>query len=76
MYAVEVITRWIETDGYRQAEAVATYPGAWTDATGQPDANIMPDPNAVVWHGVVDAVTLDALEADANVIVLWSENLG
>jgi hypothetical protein len=75
MYAVEVVTRWTESGGRREAEVVTRCPGAWTDATGQPDANLNPDPNAVVWRGVVDAAVLDALEADADVLVLWSEGL-
>ncbi|MCA9910814.1 MAG: hypothetical protein KC519_19295, partial [Anaerolineae bacterium] len=70
MYSVEVLTYWI-TDNDNVAAVVQHYQAdgvAWTDATGQVDANLLPDPNVVVWHGRVDEATLTALEADANVV--------
>ncbi|MCL4252076.1 MAG: hypothetical protein KJ065_28260 [Anaerolineae bacterium] len=77
MYTIEVLTFWV-FEGARVADVVLRYRAngvAWTDATGQVDANLTPDPNVVVWHGLVDAATLTALEADADVVVLNSEEV-
>lgn len=72
MNRVTVLTKWTSNTGANVADVVR-YPGAWTDDTGQRDDQISPDPNVVVFYGEVDDVTLDALEADADVIVLQSE---
>lgn len=45
-----------------------------SDETGQPSANITPDPNAATWGFRGSSTTLDAMEA-AGVPVLWSEEL-
>ncbi|MCC6612890.1 MAG: hypothetical protein IT320_05380 [Anaerolineae bacterium] len=77
MYTIEVLTYWVD-DGNHITDIVRRYAATgitWTDITGQPDANLIPDPNVVVWHGLVDEATLTALEADAEVIVLNSEEV-
>ena len=77
MYMIEVLTFWV-SEGDNTADVVRRYTvagTAWTDVTGQPDANLIPDPNVVVWHGLVDEATLTALEADPDVIVLNSEEV-
>lgn len=78
---VTVVTKWItdadrptdEQQHYNVADVVKRFPGNWTDITGQPDENLPLETNVVVWLGEVDAATLAALEADADVVVLTVE---
>jgi hypothetical protein len=75
MYRCEVMTTWNSSTSANIADVVLRYPGDWIDVTGQPDANLTPNPNAVVFYGVVSNATLDAIEADAAVTVIWSEEI-
>jgi hypothetical protein len=80
MNIVRLVTRW-QRVGQRNLLQVAVDHAdagvAWTDITGQPDANITPAPNAVTIEAVpVSDALLTALQADANVEVLWSEPYG
>jgi hypothetical protein len=46
------------------------------DVTGQPEASIVPSPNAYTVEAILDNTKLAAIEADANYgpgAVLWSE---
>lgn len=45
------------------------------DITGQPTANLRPDPNEYTVAVVCDQATLDAIEADPTYEVLWSEEI-
>ena len=45
----------------------------WTDVTGQPSANLQPNPNMYIVEITCDQTTLDAIESDNNYEVLWSE---
>jgi hypothetical protein len=45
----------------------------WTDITGQPRANLTPDPNLLVLEIVTDEATLKRIEADGEYKVLRSE---
>ena len=77
MFSIEVLTFWV-SDGLNAVDVVRRYTegeAAWTDITGQPDVNLIPDPNVVVWHGLVDEAMLTALEADVDVVVLNSEEV-
>jgi hypothetical protein len=75
-YRCEVITPWIyDADRDTNEQAVSLdYPAVWSDVTGQPDENLLPDPNVFISHGngLSDA-QMTALEADTNFVVLWSE---
>lgn len=78
MYYCEVITRWVEhilDVVCREMDVALTYPGAWSDATGQPDINLLPDPNALIASGVVDEKTLDTLQAEYGERVLIAERI-
>jgi len=74
MYTIQVLTFWV-ADGTNTVDVVRRYAGTWTDITGQPDANLIPEPNVVVWHGLVDEATLTVLEADPDIVVLNSEEV-
>lgn len=70
----ELVCRWVSTPGYNDMGPVAKgYRGTFTDATGQPDANLPPDPNAFVVAFEVDDATAEALQKDADFAVLWLE---
>ena len=47
----------------------------WEDVTGQPSANLRPDPNLYVVRVECEEAVLDAIEADADYLVLWSEEI-
>jgi hypothetical protein len=47
----------------------------WQDHTGQPSANLQPDPNLYIVYVECEADVLDAIEADGNYFVLWSEEI-
>jgi hypothetical protein len=76
-YRVHLVTRWIASAGRNQMQAAVDHPVAgvaWTDITGQPDANILPTPNALVVEAYpVDDALLAVLQADPNAQELWSE---
>ncbi|MBX3061815.1 MAG: hypothetical protein KF726_02505 [Anaerolineae bacterium] len=76
-YTVRLLTRWQATDTGNQIEAALLHPRsgvAYSDVTRQLDSNIVPAPNALVAEVYpVDDSLLAALDADPNLIVLWSE---
>lgn len=74
-YRGEVVTRWKSEPGRNDMELATLYAGAFTDVTGQPDANLVPDPNALVVAFEVDGTTLAAMQADATLIILWAEKI-
>lgn len=47
---------------------------SWTDVTGQPVQNISPEPNEYTVEIICTEAVLDAIEADAQYEVLWSED--
>jgi hypothetical protein len=75
----EVLSPWIEVDGRQIAQVVVDYPAAapasWSDATGQTDPQLPPDPNGVIFYGELERQTLDALAADPTYTVLWREEI-
>lgn len=77
MWHAAVVGPWAGTgsrsDPYRPLLRVA-YPAAQVqDVTGQPVANLRPSPNTVTVEVRVEDATLEAIEADARFLVLWSE---
>ena len=71
----EAVTRWVSEPGRNDMEIALNYNGAFTDTTGQPDANIAPDPNAFVVFFEVEDTTLEAMQKDANLVILWTEEI-
>jgi hypothetical protein len=69
----EAVTRWVSSPGRHDMEIALKYSGAFSDATGQPDENIAPDPNALVVWFEVDEATLAQMLADPDLVVLWYE---
>ena len=76
----EVITRWgVYSDAEtgissNRPQLVMDYViPKWADVTGQPAANLAPDPNMYIIQIECDEATLDAIEADANYVVGWLE---
>lgn len=76
-YRARVVSQWQKSFGRNEMKVSLDHPWpgvAYTDVTGQPDANIPPAPNALVIEvDPLDDTQLAALEADAGCIVLWSE---
>ena len=76
-YRVRLVTRWLTSAGRNRIQAAVDHPApgvAWTDVTGQPDANLLPAPNALVVDAYpVDDALLVVLQADPNLQELWSE---
>jgi hypothetical protein len=78
MYRARVATSWIAATAER-----GNHPRldddhsleSWSDVTGQDVTVISPDPNAYTIDVVCDAATLDALNADTNCAVMWSEEI-
>lgn len=73
MIRCEVVTPWRQVAGVNEMAVALDYPASWSDATGQPDENILPEPNVFVAHGEVSEAQMAALEADDRYVVLWSE---
>lgn len=76
----QVITPWVRNtvEGLglaNQCKLKIDHPSilTWTDVTGQPSENLFPDPNMYVVEIICDQTTLDAIEADDNYHVQWSE---
>lgn len=74
-YRGEAVTRWVSEPDRNDMEIALNHNGAFTDVTGQPDANIPPDPDAFVVFFEVKAATLAAMQNDANLVILWSEEV-
>lgn len=76
----QVITPWgqLTVPGLgltEQCKLKIDHPDIWTwvDVTAQPAENLSPNPNMYVVEITCDQITLDAIEADPNYHVLWSE---
>jgi len=80
MWTCEIVSQW-RGDGQSDETAfgpvlaaLLTLPGeGFEDVTGQPSANLTPDPNVYIVRVRCEAATLDAIEADSRFAVLWSE---
>lgn len=79
MMRLQIVTDWLFVDGRNVSRAVNDYEGMWYDVTGQPDANIVPAPNTVIFEGIVSDDVFADIQADhdANLpespVILWSE---
>ena len=76
-WAAEVLSPWIvDANGQRSIQVSRDYAGlTGSDVTGQPVANIVPDPNLMAVLIECEAAVLDAIEKDSNYQVLWSEEI-
>ena len=76
-WRAEILSPWIvETNGQKSIQLSRDYAGlTGSDVTGQPAANIPPDPNLVVVGIECEATVLEAIERDAVYRVLWSEEI-
>ena len=74
MERAEVVTDWIGTgaqeDSNRPSLGDAFTLSKWEDITGQPAANIRPDPNAYVVYTEAETAVMDAIAADPNHVIL------
>ena len=78
MFRARVVTQWVPATAER-----GNHPRldddhnveSWSDATGQNVDVISPDPNAYTLEVICDEATLDAIEADDNCVVMWSEEI-
>ena len=77
MMIAQVLTPWLMEEDNERAlldTLLVNHQGwKWTDITGQPRANISPDPNLYVVEVECDAKTLAAIEADSRFTVLWDD---
>ena len=77
MWTAEIATAWTgagaENDPNRPALGDAYALKKWEDVTGQPSANLQPDPNLYVVRVECEASVLDAIEADGDYLVLIAE---
>ncbi len=73
-YHAMVVTSWAESPGRRDMKVAMDYPACWSDVTGQPDTELVPDPNALVAYGKgLSEAQINALLADETAVVLWYE---
>lgn len=77
MVRAAVLTGWSEIGPRKFRPAIVEDYGLkeWTDITGQPSANIMPEPNLFVLEIRCEPATLDAIEADGRYCVLIAEEV-
>ena len=77
MWLAEIATPWIgigaEEDSNRPRVGDDYAIARWEDVTGQPSANLHPDPNLYIVLVRCEAAVLDAIEADDTYLVLWAE---
>ncbi|MGD9156914.1 MAG: hypothetical protein PVG39_00780 [Desulfobacteraceae bacterium] len=75
----EVITSWIgdgsEENPNRPLIADHYSLDKWSDVTGQPSENLIPDPNSCVIFIECEDTMMDQIETDSNYFVLWVENI-
>lgn len=72
MENAEIITSWT-VDRKPQVAADYAITGACSDATGQAQENVSPDPNVLVVAVTAETAVLDQIEADLPGSILWRE---
>ena len=78
MWRAEIMTPWIGTGASTDANRPKLsddYVIGFEDVTGQPTGNLHPAPNLYIVQVECDAAMLNAIEADADYLVLWSEEI-
>lgn len=76
-YDCEIVTYWTTGDegNVPAINALLSAGDGWSDTTGQPAENLVPDPNALIVRAQISAETLAAIEADPDHLVLWAEEI-
>lgn len=76
-WQAEVIGPWvIDLDGQKSKKLSRDYAGLFiSDVTGQPSANIVPDPNLVAVLVTCEAAVLEAIKKDNAYLIVWSEEI-
>ena len=76
MYQAEIASPWVVVNGINTIKLSQDFAHLrGSDATGQPMKNIIPDPNLVVVRVECEVDMLEAIEADGEYLVLWSEEV-
>ena len=80
MWRAEILTDWIGdglslATGNRPHVANAYALARYEDVTGQPSANLQPDPNQFIVRIECEVDVLEAIESDNDYLVLWSEEV-
>ena len=76
MWQAEIVTPRVVVDGVNVAKVSQDYAHLFgADVTGQPARNIPTDPNLLVVRVLCEADVLEAIEADGEYLVLWSEEV-
>lgn len=76
MWLATISCQWEQGAGgaYVPTLASVLQPGdSFADDVGSP--NVVQQPNSNTWRCRLSAATLDAIEADARFVVLWSEEI-
>ena len=73
----EIMSPWVvRGDGERVVRVTQDFAGiTMSDTSCQPSANLTPDPNLMTCLVTCEEAVLDAIEADADYLVLWSEEI-
>lgn len=78
MFRASVVTSWILATAERGNHPRLDedhHLESWSDVTGQDISVIAPYPSVYIIEVVCDAATIDAMNADANCAVMWSEEI-
>jgi len=79
MYKLQIVTPWIgtgaEEDSNRPAIGDEYAIKKWEDVTGQPSANLHPEPNMYVVQAECEADVLKLIQVDAEYKIIWSEEI-
>lgn len=74
MIRARILTPWVQVAGVNQPQLPLDHAlTAWQDVTGQPAANLLPAPNLFTVEVLCTQAAYDAIAADANYTILWSE---
>ena len=76
MIRARILTPWGQSGGKNLPQLALDYAlNGWSDVTGQPAVNLPPAPNLLTVEALCTQAVHDAVAADANYTVLWSETL-
>lgn len=74
MIRARVLTQWGQSDGRNVPQLALDYAlTSWSDVTGQPAVNLPPTPNLLTVEVLCAQAAYDAIAADVNYSILWSE---
>ena len=74
MIRARVLTPWGQSGGRNVPQLAIDYAlTSWSDVTGQPAVNLPPTPNLLTVEALCTEAVYDAIAADVNYSILWSE---